>query len=89
MEGEALDVLDQYLDKWNWGQGIILTPNPNLVAAKEREEVRNQWRLYYHKHAIWVRRISSTTSNAAAPSPPSVAEPRDIDEFLDELLINF
>ena len=47
------------------------------------------WRLYYHKHAVWARRISSTSSNAAAPSPPNVAEPPDIDEVLDELLVNF
>ena len=52
VEGEARDVLDQYLDKWNWSQGRILVPNPNLEAAKEREEVRTQWRLYYHKHAV-------------------------------------
>ena len=82
-------VRDQYLDKWDWGQGRILAPNPNLVVVKQREEVRSQWRLHYHKHAVWARRISSTTSNAIAPSPPSMAEPPEIDELLDELLINF
>ena len=89
VEGEARDVLDQYLDRWNWGQGRILVQNPNLEAAKEREEVRSQWRLYYHKHGVWARRISSTSSNAVAPSPPKVTEPPDIEEFLDELLVNF
>ena len=87
LEGEARNVLDQFLDRWNWGQGRIL--NPNLIMAQEREAVRSQWRMYYHKHAVSARKISSTSSNAAAPSPPDVDESRDIDEFLNELLINF
>ena len=48
VEGEARDVLDQYLDKWNWGQGQVLNPTPNLEMAQQREAVRSLWRLYYH-----------------------------------------
>ena len=38
---------------------------------------------------MWARKISTTSSNATAPSLPDVEEPRDVREFLDELLINF
>lgn len=38
---------------------------------------------------MWARKIASTSSNAAVHSPPNVDEPRDIDEFLDKLLVNF
>lgn len=87
LSGEARNVLDTSLDKWNWWDGRIW--NPNLHMAKEREAVRFQRRMYYHMHALWARKISSTNSNATAPSPSDVDEPRDIDEFLDKLLINF
>ena len=84
---EARGVLDRYLHKWNWVEGR--TPNPNIEMAIEREADRNLWRVYYNMKATWSRKMGNTTSNAAAPLPPAVEEPRDIDDFLDVLLENF
>ena len=65
------------------------TPNPNIEMALEREADRNLWHLYYNMKSTWSRKMGNTTSNAAAPLPPTVEEPSDIDDFLDILLIFF
>lgn len=65
------------------------TVNPNNVLAKEGEETRSLWRMYYYKMTVWSVRLAHGNGRGAPPQEPHVGEPEDIDEFLDVLLSNY
>ena len=86
LSGQAKKNLSDYLKKWDWKN----EKNPNIVAAKVREQSRNVWRIYYKERAIHDILATTNAKRTAPPIRPDdepipIAEPDDLEEFFDQL----
>ena len=89
--GQAKKLLTLYLREWDWR----IATNPNLHAARLREQDRRIWRAFYKQRAVHDIRATTVVKQPPPPVRPDsleedpVLEPPDLEEFFERMKSSF
>ena len=87
LPGQAKKHLKLYIQEWDWRQ----SKNSNQVAAKEREEARAVWRVFYKQRAVHDILATSVVKQPTGPVRPDeleedpVEEPPDLEGYFNSM----